>query len=381
MDIRQQVKKFDEENKPFYMVDHGDGEYSLCLPLSSLKGEYSDFGQEAFNQYAVRAGEPVTDGRFYTHGDGYEWEYVFEKAFEGEENLKKISFDCEAGGFFCYSNDFEILAEYGRRFREICMKEQEFTELVCSALSEDRQPVEEEISTEGMTPFFSAVAELAKEKGFKLKGVKDGALTLTLKGEFAVMVDETGASIVPMIQSFAQLNKNYGKEGAEIIIDNCQDTIFGGFAPNSESAEVLSKSLGNKTVMSGSISRGKNDPSQSLQMIQRPLMTPDELKSLPKGNFIVSKTGSHPMRTKLKLFLKWGITFEEPYEIEEKSARKVAYADKQEIEEEIIRRYMCCVDEEPENSEPNPASRSGGMLQTQMNETVAKVRQSLRTED
>lgn len=61
MDIRQQIKKFDEENKPFYMVDHGDGEYSLCLPLSSLKGEYSDFGQEAFNQYAVRAGEPVTD--------------------------------------------------------------------------------------------------------------------------------------------------------------------------------------------------------------------------------------------------------------------------------------------------------------------------------
>lgn len=39
-------------------------------------------------------------------------------------------------------------------------------------------------------------------------------------------------SIVPMIQSFAQLNKNYGKEGAEIIIDNYQDTIFGGFAPN-----------------------------------------------------------------------------------------------------------------------------------------------------
>lgn len=133
--------------------------------------------------------------------------------------------------------------------------------------------------------------------------------------------------------------------------------------------------------MSGSISRGKNDSSQSLQMIQRPLMTPDELKSLPKGNFIVSKTGSHPMRTKLKLFLKWGITFEEPYEIEEKSTRKVAYADKQEIEEEIIRRYMCFVDEEPENAEPNTASRNGGMLQTQMNETVAKVRQALRTED
>ena len=186
-------------------------------------------------------------------------------------------------------------------------------------------------------------------------------------------------SIVPMIQSFAQLNKNYGKEGAEIIIDNCQDTIFGGFAPNSESAEVLSKSLGNKTVMSGSISRGKNDPSQSLQMIQRPLMTPDELKSLPKGNFIVSKTGSHPMKTRLKLFTKWGITFEEPCEMEEKSARKVAYADKQEIEEEIIRRYMCCMEEEPVSV--GNGSAKGGMQQTPVNESYTKVRQTLRTED
>lgn len=189
-------------------------------------------------------------------------------------------------------------------------------------------------------------------------------------------------SIVPMIQSFAQLQKNYGKEGMEIIVDNCQDTIFGGFAPNSESAEVLSKTLGYKTVMSGSISRGKNDPSQSLQMIQRALMTPDELKSLPKGNFIVAKTGAHPMRTKLKLFLKWGITFEEPYEIAEKSERKVVYADKQELEEEIIRRSMC-YQEEDEKDEPEPSgySRSGGMQQTQLNETASRVRQALRTGD
>lgn len=87
------------------------------------------------------------------------------------------------------------------------------------------------------------------------------------------------------------------------------------------------------------------------------------------------------MKTKLKLFLRWGITFEEPYEIEEKSARKVAYADKQEIEEEIIRRYMCCVEEDVENTDRSVVGRNGGMQQVQMNETVAKVRQSLRTED
>ena len=98
-------------------------------------------------------------------------------------------------------------------------------------------------------------------------------------------------SIVPIIQSFAQLEKNYGNEGAEIIIDNTQLTVFGGFAPNSESAQTLSKALGSKTVLSGSVSQSKNDPSRSLQMIERPLMTPDELKALPKGTFVVTKTG------------------------------------------------------------------------------------------
>jgi len=89
--------------------------------------------------------------------------------------------------------------------------------------------------------------------------------------------------IVPIIQSFAQLEKNYGKEGADVIIDNTQLTIFGGFAPNRTSAETLSKALGSRTVMSGSVSRSKDNPSQSVQMIERPLMTSDELKNLPKG--------------------------------------------------------------------------------------------------
>lgn len=139
-------------------------------------------------------------------------------------------------------------------------------------------------------------------------------------------------TLVPIIQSLAQLEKNYGKEGSEIIQDNCQDTIFGGFAPNSQTAEVLSKALGNRTVLSGSVSRGKNDPSQSLQMMERPLLTADELKAIPKGNFIVQKTGQHPMRTRLRLFLEWGITFEEPYIVPERADRAVAYANREDLE-------------------------------------------------
>ncbi len=90
-------------------------------------------------------------------------------------------------------------------------------------------------------------------------------------------------TLVPIIQSLAQLEKNYGREGSEIIQDNVQDTIFGGFAPNSQTADVLSKALGSYTVQSGYISRSKGENSQTLQMGERPLMTPDELKSIPKG--------------------------------------------------------------------------------------------------
>ncbi len=122
-------------------------------------------------------------------------------------------------------------------------------------------------------------------------------------------------------------------------MDNLQDIIFGGFAPNSNSAEVLSKALGSRTVMSGSVSRSKNDPSQSLQMIELPLMTADELKSMPKGQFIVMKTGFYPMKVRLKLYFDWGIQFDEQYAVPENGNRKVSYAEKNELLQAIILKY------------------------------------------
>ncbi len=147
-----------------------------------------------------------------------------------------------------------------------------------------------------------------------------------------------GLTLVPIIQSLAQLEKNYGKEGAEIVCDNCQDTIFGGFAPQSKTAEALSSALGSRTVLSGSVSQGK-ESSQSLQMIERPLMTPDELKSVPKGEFVVMKTGAHPMRTRLRLFLDWGITFEKDCPMPKPVVRRVAYAGCEELIANIRKQY------------------------------------------
>ena len=176
--------------------------------------------------------------------------------------------------------------------------------------------------------------------------------------------------IVPIIQSFSQLDKNYGKEGAEIIVDNTQLTICGGFAPNSSSADVVSKSMGSRTVMSGSVSRSKNDPSQSLQMIERPLMTPDELKSLPKGQFIVMKTGVHPMKVKLKLFFKWGIEFEESneYELQGHENRTVEYADKKEIMDGIVKKYHQDWLLPPQKSQADADTGGQSQIQSESNE-------------
>lgn len=168
-------------------------------------------------------------------------------------------------------------------------------------------------------------------------------------------------SIVSIIQSYQQLEKNYGKEGAAIIQDNCQITIVGGFAPSSETAEIISKSLGSRTVMTGSVSRSKNDPSQSLQMTERPLMTADELKSMKKGSFIVMKTGAHPFISQLKLFMKWGISFpKEAYEVEDQGARRVRYVSRDKLIRAITEQF-------PQQKKPKPRTEqpSGGPAMTE----------------
>ena len=69
-------------------------------------------------------------------------------------------------------------------------------------------------------------------------------------------------------------------------------------------------------------------------------MTPDELKSLPKGTFIVTKTGFYPIKVKLKLFFKWGIEFEKtPYVVPLRDNSTIKYASKQQLVKAIKEKY------------------------------------------
>lgn len=140
MNVKERIEAFNEENQPFYIVDHDDGKFSLCLPLDFLRGEYENFGQAAFDTYALEIGEPPVDSRgFQTHGNGYEWEAAFRQAFADDPNIDKILFDCEAGGFFCYATDLSLLEEYGAKFREICMDTEKFTPIVSQGIKHMEQ--------------------------------------------------------------------------------------------------------------------------------------------------------------------------------------------------------------------------------------------------
>jgi type IV secretion system protein VirD4 len=150
--------------------------------------------------------------------------------------------------------------------------------------------------------------------------------------------------LYPMIQSLAQLQQKYGREGGEIIIDCCTNVLIGGFSPMSKGAEEVSRALGNQTVQSGSISRSSNgftdkNSSQSIQMIQKPLMTAEQILHMPEGQWILTKTRKYPMLTTMMRYNEWGIELDCPYKMKENAARKVEYADKDELRNAVLKKY------------------------------------------
>jgi len=111
-----------------------------------------------------------------------------------------------------------------------------------------------------------------------------------------------GIRIMPTLQSLGQLEKKYSPQTAKIIRETCQIMMSSYVAPLArETAEEISKILYNQTVQSGSVSTG-NRGSKTVQMMAKPLMSPDEIINMEIGNFIVMKSGCRPMRTKLKYY-------------------------------------------------------------------------------
>ena len=84
------------------------------------------------------------------------------------------------------------------------------------------------------------------------------------------------------IQSFSQLDNVYGKEVAQIILDNCGLIYLK--TNTQDTAEQISKRLGKTTISSSSISQSLSlldyNGNKSTSLMARDLLTPDEVKQL-----------------------------------------------------------------------------------------------------
>ena len=101
------------------------------------------------------------------------------------------------------------------------------------------------------------------------------------------------------IQSFSQLDNVYGKEIAQIILDN-SGTYY--LKTNTMStAEAISKMLGKKTIESNSVRQSVSltnyNGDRSTNLIGRDLMTPEEVKQL-HYKAIIFPTDGYPIYRK-----------------------------------------------------------------------------------
>ena len=94
------------------------------------------------------------------------------------------------------------------------------------------------------------------------------------------------------LQSFAQLDNLYGREVSQIIQDNCGLAYLK--TNTQETAEAISKRLGNKTIETSSMNYSNNSTSTGASLISRNLMTADEIKQL-HFKTIIFPTKSYPI--------------------------------------------------------------------------------------
>lgn len=103
-------------------------------------------------------------------------------------------------------------------------------------------------------------------------------------------------SMIPILQSVAQIKALFKSEKWEIIMDNCPVMLFlGAGAGALETHKYISELLGKMTI--DTLTDGKNGQQQSdnYNRTGRELMTPSEVRRIEKQNLIIFMEGEYPI--------------------------------------------------------------------------------------
>lgn len=129
--------------------------------------------------------------------------------------------------------------------------------------------------------------------------------------EHISQVRSAGIAYILAMQDFGQLEREYGEQGMKTILSNITHKLFfpGCGLPESSYASELA---GDTTVMTYSES-DRNDTSSSLfstgsrsltsSETRRRLLTPDEIRRLPKGNALLFSDTTPPVRLRARSYL------------------------------------------------------------------------------
>lgn len=106
-------------------------------------------------------------------------------------------------------------------------------------------------------------------------------------------------SIVPLLQSISQIKAVFPQDKWEIFLDNCATVIYLGSGPASYSThEYISKLLGDMTIdkrTDGTSTGHFGNASINNDTMGRTLMTPAEVKRMPREDCIIFLEGQYPI--------------------------------------------------------------------------------------
>lgn len=154
-----------------------------------------------------------------------------------------------------------------------------------------------------VSQIYEQLSKIADDRGGRLKNrvnfILDEFGNFTQIPDFSTKITVGGGKGIRFnlfLQSFAQLDKIYGKEESKIIRGNCENWIYLATS-DTETLEELSKRLGNYTVSTYSLSSstGKNtvgSSSQSINLTGRPLLTPDEIGRIERPYSLIISRGN-----------------------------------------------------------------------------------------
>lgn len=119
MQTKERIQAFNETHTPLYLIDMDGESFHLCMQRDGLSDDDYFRVQDIFDDYAKANGETAKEGNRHRYGGGNDWEAVFREAFKNDPNLPQIEFDCEYSGFYCECSNYDIIENFGKRFKEI----------------------------------------------------------------------------------------------------------------------------------------------------------------------------------------------------------------------------------------------------------------------